>query len=128
VIDLVECSPLSPLHAPADRELLARVGSWEVRRHAAEDERFAYLVSRAMLHVQLWHPARRISVLTPSRLTAGRFEIARGTHRVSVATWPGVVTLLPDHGLPGSAELAALTMWLVVRCEIAASVERRTIE
>jgi hypothetical protein len=124
---VTDLGPLPPLHAPTDRELFARVGSWEVRRHGAEDERFSYLASRAMLHVQLWHPMRRISILTPSRLTGGRFEIARGLHRVTVATWPGVVALLPDHDLPGSAELAALTMWLVVRCEVAASVERRTI-
>jgi hypothetical protein len=128
VSGLVEPGPLSLLHAPADRELLARIGPWEVRRYAVDDERFAYLASRAMLHVQLWHPTRRISVLTPSRLTGGRFEVARGSHRVSIETWPGVVALLPDHDLPGGAELAALTMWLVVRREVAASVERRTIQ
>lgn len=123
VIDLVDSDAgrLPPLHAPGDRELLARVGPWEVRRYAAGDHRFAYFASRAFLHLQLWHPVRQISVLTPSRLTGGRFEIACGARRAWVPTWPGVVAQLPDHELPGSAELAALAMWLVVRCEVAES-------
>lgn len=129
MIELVDTGfgRLPPLHAAADRELFARIGPWEVRRHASEDKRFTYLASRALLHVQLWDPERRISILTPSRLTGGRFEIARGAHRMPVETWPCVLAILPSHGLPGSAELAALTMWLVVRCEVAASIERRTI-
>jgi len=72
---------LPPLHAPFDRELLARVGPWEVRRHA--DDRFGYFATRSLLHLQLWHPACRVSVLTPSRLTGGRFEIATDTRRAS---------------------------------------------
>jgi hypothetical protein len=120
VIELIETERLPPLHVPSDRELLARVGPWEVRRHAVADERFAYFASRALLHLQLWHPEQRISVLTPSRLTGGRFELARGARRASVANWAGVVAQLPDHDLPGSAELVALTMSLVVRCEVAA--------
>jgi hypothetical protein len=109
---------LPPLHAPHDRELLAHLGRWQVRRHAARDERFAYLAARAFLHLQLWHPEHNISILTPSQLTRGRFEIAVGAHRAWVPTWPGVVAQLPDHQLPSGSELAALTMWLVVRSEV----------
>lgn len=72
-----------------------------------------------MLHLQLWHSANLISVLTPSQLTGGRFEIATSTRRTSVADWTGVIAQLPDQQLPCRAELAALTMWLVVRCEVA---------
>lgn len=111
---------LPPLHAPFDRELFAHVGAWEIRRHAAHDMRFAYLATRAMLHVQLWHPVHRISVLTPSRLTNGRFEIACRGHRTRIATWPALVATHPELGLPSGSELAALTMWLVVRSEITA--------
>lgn len=118
--EIAEPLRLPPLHAPDDRELLAHVGTWQVRRHALHDERFAYCASRAFLHVQLWRPDRQISILTPSRLTNGRFEIARGWRRASVSTWPGVVALLPDHELPSGSELAALTMWLVVRSEVVA--------
>lgn len=111
---------LPPLHAPFDRELVAGAGPWEVRRHAVSDERFAYFAERELLHLQLWHPIERISVLTPSRLSGGRFEIACGARRAWIATWDGVVEQLPDHRLPGGAELAALTLWLVIRCEVAA--------
>lgn len=116
---------LPPLHAPHDRELFARCGAWQVRRHADADPRFVYLASRELLHLQLWHPAHNTSVLTPSRLTGGRFEIAIGWKRASVSTWPGVVALLPDAGLPGGAELAALSMWLVVRREVAMRASER---
>jgi hypothetical protein len=116
---------LPPLHSPFDRELLARVGPWEVRRHARDDGRFAYLATRSMLHVQLWHPDHRVSVLTPSRLTGGRFEIASSTRRAWVADWDAVVAQLPDHQLPRRSDLAALSLWLVVRHETSDIKERR---
>lgn len=122
--ELSEHERLPPLHAPQDRELIANVGPWEVRRYAGADERFAYFSSRAFLHVQLWCPHRQISVLTPSRLTRGQFEIAKGWRRAWVPTWSGVITRLPDADLPSASLLAALTMWLVVRCEVVAC--RRT--
>jgi hypothetical protein len=114
----VDVARLPPLHAPFDRELLARVGPWEVRRHA--DDRVGYFATRALLHLQLWHPTCRVSVLTPSRLTADRFEIATETRRARVDDWAAVLDELPDHDLPGGSELATFTMWLVVRCEITA--------
>lgn len=116
---------LPPLHAPNDRELLARVGPWDLRRHA--DNRFSYFTMRSLLHIQLWHPVLRISVLTPSRLTGGRFEIATETRRAWVVDWPGVVEQLPDHELPNASELAALTLWMVVRCEVAAGHKRTPV-
>jgi hypothetical protein len=116
--DHVDVARLPPLHAPFDRELLARVGPWQVRRHA--DDRVGYFATRALLHLQLWHPIRRVSVLTPSRLTGDRFEIATDTWRARVDDWAAVLDELPDHELPGGSELATFTMWLVVRCEIAA--------
>lgn len=115
---------LPPLHSPFDRELLARIGPWEVRRHATDDGRFAYFATRSMLHVQLWHPEHRVSVLTPSLLTGGRFEIAFSTRRAWVADWDGVLGQLPDHELPRRSELAALSLWLVVRNETSAAKDR----
>lgn len=117
-------SALPPLHSPFDRELLARFGPWEVRRHATDDSRFAYFATRSMLHVQLWHCELRLSVLTPSKLTGGHFEIASSTRRAWVADWDGVLSQLPDHELPRRAELAALSLWLVVRNETSAAKDR----
>jgi hypothetical protein len=111
---------LPPLHSAFDRELVAQLGAWEVRRHAEHDPRFAYFAQRTFLHLQLWHPDEHISVLTASRLTGGRFEIATGDRRVWVETWPQVLDELPGSGLPGGATLGAIMMWLVVRAETAA--------
>lgn len=46
---------------------------WEVRLFGGR--KFQYFVTRGFWHVQLWHPEARISVLTPSRLTCGFFEV-----------------------------------------------------
>lgn len=106
---------LPPLHAPMDRELVARIGPWQLRRHRDCDERFSYLASRAFLHLQLWRPDRGISVLTPSSLTGGQFEIAVGWSRMSASTWQAVVEALPEHDLPSGSKLATLSIWLVVK-------------
>ena len=42
---------------------------------ARYDPRFEYFVRKKMMHLQLWHPLIWVSVLTPSKLTLGRFEI-----------------------------------------------------
>lgn len=46
---------------------------WEVRLFGGR--KFQYFVTPGYWHVQLWHPEARISVLTPSRLTCGFFEV-----------------------------------------------------
>ena len=56
-----------PLHAFGRRV--------ELRQFADDDPRTAYFARRGFAHVQLWHPERRVSVLTPSRLTGGNFEL-----------------------------------------------------
>jgi hypothetical protein len=48
------------------------VDGWEVRLFGGR--KFQYFVTRGLWHVQLWHPAARVSVLTPSRLTGGFYE------------------------------------------------------
>lgn len=54
-------------------ELACVAGEWEVRLFT--DVRFGYFVKRGLWHVQLWHPRARVSVLTPSRLTLGAYEL-----------------------------------------------------
>lgn len=115
MISLAEQMRMPPLHAPMDRELVARVGPWEVRRHGDRDERFPYFASRALLHLQLWRPDRQISVLTPSNLTGDQFEIAVGWQRMRALSWLDVIDELPDADLPSASKLATLSMWLVVK-------------
>src|SRR5690349_18303320 len=61
-----------PPHDPADREVALRMGAWEVR--LSSGRALEYFAPRGLLHAQLWHPGSRISILTPSRLTAQAFE------------------------------------------------------
>ena len=64
-----------PPHDPRERICLGLMDEWEVRIFARSDCKFQYLARKKMLHVQLWHPVVWVSVLTPSQLTAGRFEL-----------------------------------------------------
>lgn len=72
---------ISPPHDPEERELAQTIGDWEVRVFA--DAKFGFFVERGLWHVQLWHRAAGVSVLTPSRLTGGLYEVssARGVKR-----------------------------------------------
>ena len=66
--------PPSP-HNPFERERIAAIGPWEVRVFSPGGVFHQYFAGHGMLHVQLWHPASGVSVLTPSRLTRGCFEV-----------------------------------------------------
>lgn len=60
-------------HDPRERRTILWLGAWEVRLH--DDRKFQYFIARGLWHLQLWHPERGISVLTPSRLTNGLYEV-----------------------------------------------------
>lgn len=62
-----------PPHDPRERRTILWLGDWEVRLH--DDRKFRYFIARGLWHLQLWHPERRLSVLTPSRLTHGLYEV-----------------------------------------------------
>lgn len=69
---MIDAWPPAP-HDPRERELAMLAEGWEVRVFA--DRKFQYFVTRGFLHVQLWHPEARISILSPSRLTSGFYEM-----------------------------------------------------
>ena len=97
---------------------MAWVGAWEVRQFAQGDARLIYFRPRGFHHLQLWHPVERISILTPSRLTAGRFEMwPEGGERLSAVSWRDVRTQLAGVDLPGATEIFAIESWFVAREE-----------
>lgn len=51
------------------------IGGWEIRIFPDGDRKAEYFAPRGFLHAQLWHPLARVSVLTPSALTGGLFEL-----------------------------------------------------
>jgi hypothetical protein len=108
-------------HDPDDRVTLGRIGEWEVRRFEEDGALFGYSAPRGFLHLQLWHPRRAVSLLTPSRLTAGRYEA------FPIAGWKLAVKSLEviggviraEHGLvlPCEARVRALERWFVTAPE-----------
>jgi hypothetical protein len=114
-------------HDPRDREVVARAGAWEVRQFDRADRKHAYFAPRGFLHLQLWHPVAGVSVLTPSRLTGGNYELwdAEGD-RVALPEWADVMSYLTDLTPPGAARIAALERWFVTTHENATVALLRT--
>jgi hypothetical protein len=72
-----------------------------------------------MLHLQLWHPTARVSVLTPSRLTLGRYEAFpigdwKFAHS-SLRSIRGLVRSMHGVELPSAARIVAMERWYVGR-------------
>lgn len=119
--ELVSSSPEPPAppppHDPRDREVAVLLGAWEVR--LSTGRAFEYFVPRGLWHAQLWHPTARISILTPSRLTAGAFEAfpCRGW-KARTTTYAELRALLGrEHAatLPSAAEVCWVQQELVDR-------------
>jgi hypothetical protein len=112
-------APLPPSpHDPRERVVVSTVGDWQIRQFAETDAKLAYFTGRGFLHVQLWHPEHRVSILTPSRLTGGRFEVwAAGADRVAVTRWSAIDEALPGIATPRAIEIAAVERWFVLRHE-----------
>ena len=64
-----------PLHDPCERILVESLGEWQIRIFRPSGDFHRYFAAKGILHVQLWHPEARVSLLTPSPLTAGRYEV-----------------------------------------------------
>jgi hypothetical protein len=86
-----------------------------VRRHDEAERPHSYFARRGFLHLQLWHPAVKTSILTPSRLTNGRFEIWRDGLRIVQGDWRGVTRCLAGIALPTATEIDAFCRWTVLR-------------
>lgn len=112
-------SMIPPLHAPHDRVVVGQVGAWELRHYREGDRRLAYFADKGFAHVQLWHAATGTSILTPSRLTGGEFELWCAPERVLCPAWPGVEAELRDRGIapPGRHAVRALERWFVLPTE-----------
>lgn len=65
--------PPPPPHDPRERDLAFVLRDWEIRLFTGR--KFQYFVERGFWHLQLWHPGTNVSILTPSRLTCGHYEV-----------------------------------------------------
>lgn len=106
-----------PAHDPTERMLLTWAEGWQVRVFAETDFRYGYFARKRMLHVQLWHPRARVSVLTPSRFTADRWELHGERAWRITADDPRAIdrVLAPIFGvrLPNIMTLLGLEYWFV---------------
>lgn len=106
-----------PPHDPTERGLVAQLGVWQVRDFGEGDARAPYLARHGMLHVQLWHPDAGVSVLTPSRLTLGRWEVFPFRGWKLRHPWLRLVqdAVAVEHrvALPSQTELRSVVTWFV---------------
>jgi len=64
-----------PPHDPRERSWVGRIDQWEVRIFSPHDTQHSNLTQKGFVHLQLWHPRWKVSVLTPSRLTGNFYEL-----------------------------------------------------
>ncbi len=64
-----------PPHDPRERCRVGWINDWHVRIFSRQDIKYGYFARHGFLHLQLWHPILRLSILTPSNLTADHYEI-----------------------------------------------------
>lgn len=108
-------------HDPRDRKLVLHMKGWQLRAYPKGDPRHEFFAPRGLLHLQLWHPAARVSVLTPCQLTRGRLELfpVQG-RRLRLSSYWQLRDLLKQHHQiepPSPPVLAAAIRWFVVRAE-----------
>jgi hypothetical protein len=105
----------APPHDPAEREVFGAAGDWQLL--AFTDRKREYFLSRGLWHVQLWHADAGVSVLTPSRLTGGCFEVYpfRGLKARARAYDALARAVRGDHGIevPPASLIARLQRWFV---------------
>jgi hypothetical protein len=104
-------------HDPRERTLVVKTGPWQVRTFRTTDPKFEYLAERGLWHLQLWHAEAGVSILSPSGLTLGHYEI------FPIAGWKHwakdyaelVQAVRMHHQVepPSPGTLAAFEAWLV---------------
>lgn len=106
------------LHNPEPRHEIEKINGWSIRSNHWDQPAYATTLGQGGFHIQLWHEEKRISVLTPSAMTASHFEILIGCGcRHRVGCMQGVELFLkvcqnvelPDQSLWGCYALAPST-------------------
>lgn len=102
---------------------------FQIRALAGDDPKRAYFARRGFSHAQLWHAQEGVSLLTPSRLTACRFELRWRTGRTLQGLRWSELRAEAQAGttitLPTVAELVGIDRWFVGREETAEGRELR---
>ena len=119
-------SPSLPVeHWPDRRALVYTHEGWECRSHARNDINYADMAARGQLHLQLWHPHARVSILTPSLLTDGEFEVCVLSEVMRASCYTELDEILmtvADVAPPCPGFVQYLQTWLVWAPSLCASV------
>ena len=75
VFDDVAVLPIPLVHDPRRRSLVETRRHWQIRVFARGEETFRTLAQQGALNVQFWSRALATSILTPSVMTDGAFEV-----------------------------------------------------
>jgi hypothetical protein len=88
------------------RPLVGMLDDWELRHDTS--------TAKGQGYVQLCK--RGISIVTPSRATAGNFEALLDGKRITARTWKAMRSTLVQHGVvpPGRHALRAIETWFVL--------------
>jgi len=112
---------VSPAPHGSSGRASTRTTRWEVRAFPVGGRMHRYFAPRGLLHLQLWQPESGVSVLTPSRLTLGRWEVfpVDGWKHPAerVEEMRRVVRRAHRVELPSVAQLGAVRAWFVAREE-----------
>ena len=124
--ELSDWSALCFLHDPVPRVILHEEDGWQIRIHPRNCDDHPARAALGRLHLQLWHPARSVSVLLPSAATEHQYEvfpIEDTSERLS--SFEEVCRLLADvHDLapPDQARITELRAWFVLAAMIGATL------
>ncbi len=64
-----------PQHDPRSRVSIGCLNGWDLRQYDAEDSRLRDFANRGLLHLQVVHERRGISILSSTLRTCGRWEV-----------------------------------------------------
>lgn len=113
----LEIWPEAP-HDPRERFVEAELRGWELRLYQVGEPKERALAVRGLLHAQLWHPGLRVSLLTPSHLTYGQYEVCRARNERWRSWHYRPLRAMFRHfeiDAPSEHELAMVERWFVQR-------------
>jgi hypothetical protein len=84
-------------HDPRDRCWIYETRGWHVRMLAINDPRRRACIARGLLHLQLWNPEKEISILTPSKMTNGSFEVWKDGQRARLCGYKHLMQFVADE-------------------------------
>ncbi|MEC7240117.1 MAG: hypothetical protein VXW32_02665 [Myxococcota bacterium] len=83
-------------HDPSERALLHAQYGWQIRTYPWNSSQHLLYKTKGMLNLQLWYPEVGLSILTPSGLTGGQYEVRMGDEVVRVRRSLEVAELVHD--------------------------------